>query len=254
MLPAVGLSTSANRCPVSEFARWTTVLVRIRYAIDPYFVAGLVAVLIAGMIAIMREAHRRLPSVPRDTETVIAKLDSLELGHRYGVIDAPVRVAELSDFGCPACAVAHEVTWPIIVKYAAEGALTYTAYDFVLPPHRSMAIPAAAIVDCVELLQPSRVWAMRSGLFANQSEWVKAYPIENALLANAANLPVDTTEMRSCMRATSLAKSASLEAAWNIGSVRGLTAVPVWIVNGRVVAWRQLEQSILKARRGGASQ
>ncbi len=219
---------------------------RGRWSVDPYFVAGLIAVLAAGALFLFKNtsaAGVRIP--PSEIEPIIAALDSLGLAHQYGPSGDRIQVVELFDFECPACAAAHLATWPSIQEFVAAGLISFTAYDMPLPTHR-YAVPAALVMSCVEEVDSVRAWDVRHAVFKSQSDWVQAYPVEAALLAIAADLQVDTVDARRCIRETGGQRTQDLKGALDVARRHGLTGIPLWIVNGQVVRWSKLEESILE--------
>lgn len=221
-----------------------------RLRIDPYFLAGALAVLAAGGFYLYRAAPASpRPDVTHLSPAVTLSLDRLGVGYTLGGPGAPVHVVELFDYQCPACAAAHRATWPVLERHISTGTVRYTAYDLPLPSHTN-AIPAALVAGCVAEQGRDGFWALRHRLFAEQAAWQNAYPAEPPLLGLAAAAGQDTAAVRECLTASATARVANLRQSWQVASAAGFTFTPAWAVNGRIVPWASLEHEIEQALEG----
>lgn len=177
---------------------------------------------------------------------IVQQLDSLQLGHRLGTVQAAVQVVELFDFECPACQASHQGAWPVVRKYVDAGVASYTAYDLPLPSHRA-AVSAAIVATCAERLDAPRAWDLRDRIFTRRGEWVAAYPAENVLLGIAADAGLDSAAVRSCVGRDGGDLAARYARAFEAARSRGLTYIPVWSVNGRPADWTRIDQAIQDA-------
>jgi len=222
------------------------------FRIDPYFLAGLVAVLIAGGVYLRREAPASpRPDVTHFSPAVAQSLDRLGVGHARGRPDAAVHVVELFDYQCPACAAAHRATAPLLERQLAMGAIRYTVYDLPLPSHGN-AIPAALVAGCVERQSPEGFWELRDRLFAEQRTWASAYPAEPPLLRIAQATGRDTAAIRACLASEGQTRVANLRGSWEVASRAGFTFTPAYAVNGKIVPWDVLDREISLAMKGAA--
>jgi len=220
-----------------------------RMPIDPYFLFGLIAVVIAGGAYRYRGGGAPLPSsLSHIPASVTRSYDSLGVSHSLGVTNAPIQVIELSDYQCPACAVAHRTTWPAIERHVAAGTVRFTTYDLPLPSHAN-AIPAAVVVGCVAHHDEKAFWELRHEVFARQDIWADSYPAEQPLLQIASSSGIDTAAVRSCMQSRASHHAAQLRRSWEVARAAGINYTPVWAINGRVVSWATLEQEIEKTVR-----
>ncbi|WP_420129367.1 thioredoxin domain-containing protein [Longimicrobium sp.] len=222
--------------------------------LDPYFVAGVVAVLVSGLA--YRAQLPRAQAEPLPLSSLVsgftAGLDALGAGRSLGAPGAPVQVVELFDYQCPACAVAHDSVWPGLARRIGAGQVRYTAYDLPLPGHGN-AIPAAVVAHCVLDDAPERFAQVRGHLFRAQAAWSEAYPAEPALLAVVAGMGVDSAAVRTCVDQTGPARAAVYRQTWTAARAAGVTFTPAWAVNGKVVPWNALEGAVAAALRTGGS-
>jgi protein-disulfide isomerase len=216
-----------------------------RFPIDPYFLAGIVAILAAGLFyrAQLGATTPRAPALASLPAGFTQALDTLGAGRSEGRPGAPVHVVELFDYQCPACAAAHEKTAAAISRLVEAGSIRYTSYDLPLPNHAN-AIPASVVANCVADEAPAKLAAVRRRLFASQAAWEQAYPAEPALLGVIGATGVDTAAVRGCVARTGPHRAALYRKTWAASRAAGVTFTPAWSVNGKVVPWPALEEAI----------
>jgi len=228
-----------------------------RFQLDPYFLAGVLAVMVIGFVYRVQVSPARAEEFPISALSgeFIRDLDALGAGRSQGSADAPVKVVELFDYQCPACAAAHEAAWPGVARLIEQGEVLYTAYDLPLPGHAN-AIPASVVASCIAEQAPEHFGEVRRRLFATQAAWAEAYPAEPALLTVAAAAGADSAAVRECVQATGSARAALYRKTWATARTADVTFTPVWAVNGKVVPWAQLEAeveaAVLQAGTGSA--
>jgi protein-disulfide isomerase len=229
--------------PSSSEAHVKTLINRLR--VDPYFLAGVLAVVVIGVVYRVQVSPARAGELPITilSNELIRDLDALGAGRSQGSADAPVKVVELFDYQCPACAAAHEAAWPGVARLVERGAVQYTAYDLPLPGHAN-AIPASVVANCVAERAPEHFAEVRRRVFATQVSWAEAYPAEPALLAVVSAAGADSARVRECVQATGSSRAAVYRKTWEAARTAGVTFTPAWAVNGRVVPWAQLEAAV----------
>jgi protein-disulfide isomerase len=223
-----------------------------RLRIDPYFTVGILSVLLLGTGYVWKAAQANpgyaMVDVP---EALFTRLDGLALGYRLGAAGSGVRVVEIFDYQCPACAAAHRATWPMLKKHAEKGDLSYTVYDLPLPQHDA-AVPAAMVAGCVAAQEPGHVWEYRHRVLGSQTVWEANDRPEDFFVETAVHLGLDEQGLKECMRTHRDDRTARLRSGWRAANDAGVHSIPTWEVNGRVVRWDQLEtevEKLLAARR-----
>jgi protein-disulfide isomerase len=224
---------------------------RRRLAVDPYFAAGVAAVLAAGIAyrAYTAPPPAAAPSPPFPEAGTLAALESLGEGHSLGAADAPLQVVEFTDYQCPACAVSRDSTWPAVLRHVEAGTVRYTAYDLPLPRHAS-AITAAVVAGCAGEHPGAGFWEVRSALLAHQAEWADVEDPAAAMLRAADAVGADSAAVRECMARDGPRRAAALRRAWETASSQGITFTPAWFVNGRMVPWPRLATALDSALAG----
>ena len=74
--------------------------------------------------------------------------------------------------------------------------------------------------------------------------------LQRNCLRIAARVGGDTVGLKTCLQETGSARANDLRRSREITFAAALTYTPVWAVNGRIVAWNELEQEIENAVRG----
>ncbi len=211
--------------------------------VNRYSVVGAAVVLVGGGLFLYRSRSTPRVVEPAQVADAVADLERLGVGESYGAPDASVRVVEIFDFECPACAEAHEATKSLIERHINTGIVSFTAFNVPIPSHKQ-AVPAALIARCVGRQDPDSRWEFRDELFQRRSEWLESYPVEDALLRIASGFPVDTLALRQCVRDSAEKDVADMKTASAALVGHGLTYIPLWAVENRVVTWTELEDRI----------
>ena len=96
-------------------------------------------------------------------------LDINQMGYDRGEADAPVRVMEISDFGCGYCRRFHEETFPTLLEsYVEAGLVRWKFLPFVLGRFPN-GLEAAIAGECGG--EQGQFFVMQGRLFADQSGW-----------------------------------------------------------------------------------
>jgi protein-disulfide isomerase len=167
-------------------------------------------------------------------QAVIAALDTLQISHRIGGREAPVRVTEISDYQCPACATAHRMLWPNLQSKIEQGAVAYSVYQIALPQHRN-AVSATVAARCLEARSPQQIWTFRHRLLASQAAWEELDTPEAFFLQLALDAKADTSGLRGCLRDQAIDVGRHVRAATEALRTAGVNSVPTFEVNGRPV-------------------
>jgi hypothetical protein len=222
----------------TEISRSTTFLT------NRYFAAGFAAATVVGIALLWTDRVGEASSAPSAVPyEMLRTLDSLGLGRTLGAAASGVRIVEMFDYECAACALAHEALWPILQRRINEGNVVYSAYEVPLPRHSSAAA-AGVVAHCIARNDSDSYWRYRHELFTRQANWVNAHPIEDHLLRVAATIGADTTNARACAADRIDSARRSRRAGWAAVSESGLSYTPVWSINGRILPWREIGKEL----------
>lgn len=216
---------------------------RRRFPIDPYFSIGLASalILVGGFYWYSQASSQKLlRSVPVG---LLSRLDSATAPYQLGPAEGQIHVVEISDYQCPACALAHQTTKGTLERYVAQGLVRYTVYDVPLPANTN-AFPAAVVGRCLYDRDPAAFWRYRDVVFSKQPTWATAYPAEPLLLGLAAEAGADTAAVAGCVRESGTKEVGRLRAARGVVGEAGINFTPMWLVNNRPVRWDRLEDEL----------
>jgi protein-disulfide isomerase len=125
-------------------------------------------------------------------------LDITRIGYNQGSPDAPVKVIELSDFGCGYCMRFHTETYPTLrEEYVEAGLVEWKFIPFVLGmfPNGMEAAEAAECAGAQEAFQP-----MKRRLFQDQRAWRDASDPTEFFTRLAREEGLDADRFRECLR------------------------------------------------------
>lgn len=157
-------------------------------------------------------------------------LDLDLLGYDQGDPDAPLRVIELTDFGCGYCRRFNQETFPILLEEFIEtGRIQWKFVPFVLGmfPNGDRAALAG---ECAGEQGRDAFLQMRDLLFQHQSGW-RGSQDPNAFFADLAeDAGLDTRTFSSCLAEDRQAEKVKLNN--RLGEALGVQGTPLFIIGG----------------------
>ena len=153
----------------------------------------------------------------------------------YGPKDAKLTVIEYSDFQCPYCAQYAKWLTTLRAKY---GERVLFVYRFSPLANHKWATLAAKVAYAAHL--QGKFWEMHDLLFQKQPEWVDSTDPRPLFESYARSLGLDMQRFRDDADAASTTDFIRQEAAE--GKQAGVTHTPWFVVGGRSVLPRSLEQ------------
>ncbi|SMC19702.1 Protein-disulfide isomerase [Desulfacinum hydrothermale DSM 13146] len=166
-------------------------------------------------------------------------------GLSAGPPDAPVTVVEFSDYQCPVCREAHGAVQELMQEMGNQ--VQWVFMDYPLRRHRH-ARKAAEAARCAA--DQGRFLDYRNALYA-LSDPENLTP--ERLVDTAASLGLDTRTFRHCLE--SGRHGPAVEDNLQEAKVKGIDAIPAFIVNGRLILGfagkETLAREITRARTSG---
>jgi protein-disulfide isomerase len=133
--------------------------------------------------------------------------------------DAPIKIIEFGDYGCPACGGFYATAKPQIdLAYGDAEDVAFVFYDLPITNLHPHAFVAARAARCAG--DQGSYWEYHGALFENQSAWSLAASTPLSQLETYAdNLGLDESRFSSCLRSDAHAEvvTANLELARNLG-------------------------------------
>ena len=158
-------------------------------------------------------------------------IDLRTIGYSRGSEEAPVKVYEFSDFGCPFCAMFANGTYrEIHEEFVETGLVRWTFVPFVMGMFPNGA-EAARAAECAG--EQDRFWEMHDLLYETQREWKATGDAEQFFQAVASRIPLDAGQFSSCFRDD---RAGSRTAVNNrAAAALHVRATPSFFVNGRLL-------------------
>ncbi len=192
----------------------------------------------------------RVPSARQEARPL--RLD--EIGYDRGSPDAPVKVVELSDFGCRFCRQFNQETYPTLHReYVETGRVQWKYVPFVSGMFPN-ALEAAIAAECAG--EQGDFEAMRVRLYVDPQEWKGSAQPDSVFTRYAREVGLDVPRFRACV-----------DGGWREDRVRmnirlgrevGVRGTPTFLVDGFPIqgalpleAFREILDLALRSSRGG---
>ena len=94
-----------------------------------------------------------------------------DLGYNRGSPDAPVKVVEMSDYGCGYCRQFHEETFPSLLEEFIESGMVEWKFMPYITGMFENSLVATEAAECTYVQDTEAFEVLNSRLWANQSDW-----------------------------------------------------------------------------------
>ena len=205
-----------------------------------YWILGAVAVIGLGAVgySVASKTLGKAATEPVEVEgldnmeTLVAKAQGVTKGDP----NAPITIAEFSDYECPACgAFAMTVKPQLDLLYVQSGKAKFVFYDFPLISIHAHSFLAARGGRCAN--DQGRFWEYQEVVFRNQSTWATKPNVEGDLVDYAVQAGADKGKFEACLKSDMHADVVS--ANMRLGNELGIDGTPtVMISMGRGMARR----------------
>ena len=126
-------------------------------------------------------------------------IDVALLGYDYGDRAAPVRVVEMSDYGCGWCRRFHQDTWPMIrEKFVEPGKVEWKFLPFVIGMFKNSA-SALGAAECVLEQDADLFLTVSDRIWASQGDWKGSAQPDILLRGWVEEEGVDMARFDSCL-------------------------------------------------------
>lgn len=158
------------------------------------------------------------------------ELDIAQLGFNWGSHDAPVRIVEMSDYGCGYCRKFHLETWPVLSKEFVEaGKIEWKFLPFVTGMFRNSA-QATTAAECALEQGREQFEALNHRIWQDQREWKGSSDAAAVLRGWAAELGLDTARYATCVSEDR--RGARIAAANALSRQIGVRGTPTFFIAG----------------------
>jgi protein-disulfide isomerase len=154
-----------------------------------------------------------------------------EMGYNSGSSEAPVKVLEISDFGCGYCRRFHEETFPSLLStYIEAGFVEWKFIPFVLGMFPN-GLQAATAGECAG--EQGLFFPMQARLFADQSGWRNSDDPYVFFSDLASDEGLDVARFDACIEGGW--RENQVRANIRLGQQAGARGTPLFLVDGRPI-------------------
>lgn len=145
-------------------------------------------------------AMSRIPDAqPGVTPGQERPIDVASLGFNRGTDEAPVRVVEMSDYGCGYCRRFHQETWPTLhEEFVESGKIQWKFLPFVSGMFENSPVATEA-AECTLEQGEATFMSMHDRLWNDQAEWKNSGDPHAVVRTFAQGAGADMDEWDACM-------------------------------------------------------
>lgn len=159
-----------------------------------------------------------------------APLDFSRIGYDQGSPDAPIKVVEISDFGCGYCRVFNQEIFPVLKEEFIEtGKVQWKFVPFVLGMFPN-GDKAALAGECAAAQGEEAFLRMRNRLFADQAGWRDTEDPDRFFAQLAGAEELEEEAFTRCLRDGERADQVQMNV--RLGKALGTRGTPSFIVEG----------------------
>ena len=155
---------------------------------------------------------------------------------------ATVTVEEFADFQCPTCAKMHPLSKELIATYGPRIKFVFRNFPLNIPQH-DKAYDAAVAAEAAR--EQGKFWDMQNQLFSNQQTWTTSTDFRKVLEEYAQKIGLDVEKFKSDMAGMSAKTRVDADLARGRGV--GVSSTPTFYVNGRIIAFEQMNSEAMRA-------
>jgi protein-disulfide isomerase len=154
-----------------------------------------------------------------------------EMGYNEGSPSAPVKVMEISDFGCGYCRRFHLETYPRLKSiYIESGLVEWKHIPYVLGMFPN-GLEAATAAECAG--EQDRFFDMQRGLYESQAGWRSSQEPYEMFSEMAAREGLDAERFRTCLEGGW--RDDRVTANVRLGRQAGVRGTPSFLIEGHLL-------------------
>ena len=184
--------------------------------------ADLLAGIPQGSSSQMGDAN--LPPAPTQTIGVES------LGYNRGSGESPVRVVEMSDYGCGFCRQFHMETFPtVLVEFIESGKVEWKFLPFITGMFGNSLVATEA-AECSLAQSPEVFERLNERLWTNQSDWKRSGEPETVVRTMAEEAGADLDDFDACLADDR--RMERISAATSLAQEMGVRGTPTFFILG----------------------
>ncbi|MBT3864433.1 DsbA family protein [Candidatus Peregrinibacteria bacterium] len=217
---------------------WTPVLIGALTLVIGYSIGNLVA--FSNDEKCKNLETNVIASTDEPQEVDITQKQTPEGYYYLGAEDAPVVIAEHSDYQCPYCqAYFYNTFKQVVSQLIPQDNVKYIMKDYPIEGH-TRAKPAVYAARCAG--EQGKYWEMHEQLFTFQNQWGYSGNVEETFMEYAAGLELDTDAFEVCL--TSEKYEDYIDNALDEAASKGISGTPTFTFNEYVMVGVQSYETI----------
>jgi protein-disulfide isomerase len=153
-----------------------------------------------------------------------------DLGYNRGSSDAPVKVVEMSDYGCGYCRQFHEETFPTLLEEYIEAGIVEWKFMPYITGMFENSLVATEAAECTYVQDTGAFEVLNSRLWGNQSDWKGSDEPEPLVRGWVSELGIDMETFDSCIEDNPQIER--IFAATALAGQLGVRGTPTFLVMG----------------------
>jgi protein-disulfide isomerase len=122
-----------------------------------------------------------------------------DVGINFGVVEAPVKVVEMSDYGCGYCRQFHQESFPtLLTEFMDTGMVEWKFVPYITGMFGN-SLPATEAAECTYAQQESAFERLNNRLWNEQSAWKGSDEPAEVIRPWVEELDIDMDAFDSCM-------------------------------------------------------
>ena len=122
-----------------------------------------------------------------------------QLGFDRGLEEAPVKVIEMSDYGCGYCRQFHQETFPTLLTEFIEAGIVQWKFTPYVTGMFGNSIPAQVAAECTYVQSGDAFEVLNTRLWADQPEWKGSDDAESMVRGWVSELGIDMDTFDTCV-------------------------------------------------------
>lgn len=172
-----------------------------------------------------------IPSTSAITDDGGPRVRVSEVGINRGSVDAPVKVVEMSDYGCGYCRQFHEETFPTLLAEFIETGMVEWKFVPYITGMWETSLPATSAAECAYQIDVLAFERLNHRLWNEQQEWKGAgNGAAGVVRAWVADLGVDMDAFDTCLAGD--AQIRRISEATSLAAQLAVRGTPTFIVLG----------------------
>lgn len=122
-----------------------------------------------------------------------------QVGFNLGTAEAPVKVLELSDYGCGFCRKFHQETFPtLLTEFIETGMVEWKFVPYITGMWES-SVAATEAAECAYIQDEAAFEALNARLWADQPEWKRSDDTEAVVRGWVSESGIDMDAFDACL-------------------------------------------------------